>query len=82
MLANVHLYKINLANSILLALEILIQDRFIITCVDRYNRKCYLIIVGFIVDYKEQVLIIGIKKAQYCSICIVLPNKRENLTKK
>ncbi len=33
-------------------------------------------------DYEEQVLITGIKKAQHCSICIVPPNERENLTKR
>jgi hypothetical protein len=33
-------------------------------------------------DYEEQVLITGIKKAQHCSICVVPPNERENLTKK
>jgi hypothetical protein len=33
-------------------------------------------------NYEEQVLIMGIKKAQHCSICIVPPNERENLTKK
>ena len=82
MLANTHLCKINLANSILLALETLARDGFIITCVDRYNRKCYPIIARFIADYKEQVLITSIKKAQHCSICTVPPNEQENLTKK
>src|SRR5277367_6246025 len=33
-------------------------------------------------DYEEQVLITGVKKAQHCSICIVPPHERENLTKK
>ena len=33
-------------------------------------------------DYEEQVLITGIKKAQHCSICIVPPHERENLTKR
>ena len=62
MLANAHLCKINLANSILLALETLARDGFIITCADGYNRKCYPIIAGFMVDYEEQVLITSIKK--------------------
>ena len=33
------------------------------------------------VDYEEQVLITGIKKAQHCSICTVPPHERENLMK-
>ena len=33
------------------------------------------------VDYEEQILITGIKKAQHCSICTVPPHERENFTK-
>ena len=63
------------------ALESLAKDGFLVKCADGYNRQCYPIIAGFMVDYEEQVLITGIKKAQHCSICIVPPHERENLTK-
>jgi hypothetical protein len=64
------------------ALEALAQDGFLVTCADGHTRQCYPIIAGFMADYEEQVLITGIKKAQHCSICIVPPHERENLTKR
>ena len=63
------------------ALESLAKDGFVVKCADGHNRQCYPIIAGFMIDYEEQVLITGIKKAQHCSICTVPPHKRENLTK-
>jgi hypothetical protein len=30
-------------------------------------------------DYEEQVVITGVKSGQHCTICLVLPNERENL---
>ena len=62
------------------ALESLAKDGFLVNCADGHNRQCYPIIAGFMADYEEQVLITGIKKAQYCSICTVPPHERENLT--
>src|SRR5271167_3495017 len=66
----------------MIALESLARDGFLITCADGHVRICHPIIAGIMADYEEQVLITGIKKAQHCSICIVPPNERENLTKK
>ena len=66
----------------MVALESLAQDGFAVTCADGHVRKCYPIIAGIMADYEEQVLITGIKKAQHCSICVVPPNERENLTKR
>jgi hypothetical protein len=64
------------------ALESLAKDGFVVRCADDHQRLYYPIIAGFIADYEEQVLIIGIKKAQHCSICTVPPHERENLMKR
>ena len=48
---------------------------------DGFKRCCYLILVGIMVDYKEQVLIFKIKANVQYSICHVFPQKRENLTR-
>lgn len=48
--------------------------------VDDYKRCCYPILVGFMVDYKKQVLIIGIKANMQYSICLILSKKRELIT--
>ncbi|OCK73281.1 hypothetical protein K432DRAFT_313217, partial [Lepidopterella palustris CBS 459.81] len=52
----------------------------ILRCANSIYRKYYLIITGFIVDYKEQVLIAGVKNNAY-PIYIVPSDsvKRENL---
>ena len=63
------------------ALESLAKDSFLVQCADRHNCQYYPIIAGFMIDYEEQVLITGIKKAQHYSICTVPPYERENLTK-
>ncbi len=51
------------------------------TCADGYIRLCYPIITRMTVNYKEQALITRVKSRQHYSICTVLSNKRENLTK-
>jgi hypothetical protein len=68
-------------NTIHLAIEKLGKKGFNVTCADGYVRLCYPIIAGMTVDYKEQALITRVKSRQHCSICIVLSDKRENLTK-
>lgn len=35
---------------------------------DGYKKHCYLILVGFIVDYEKQIFIIGIQTNMQCSI--------------
>ena len=52
-----------------------------IQCVDSFKQRCYPVFAGLIVDYKEQVLITGIKANMQCSICHVIPKKRECVTK-
>jgi hypothetical protein len=64
------------------ALESLAKDGVVVKCADGHQRLCYLIIIGFIADYEEQVLITGIKKAQHCSIYMVPLYERENLMKR
>ncbi len=51
-------------------------------CTDGNVGQCHPIIAGMSVDYKEQVVITGIKSGMQCSICQVTPNERENLCKK
>ena len=46
-------------------------------CIDYYKRCCYPILVGFIVDYKEQVLIAGIKANMQYLICYILPKEKK-----
>ena len=53
-----------------------------IRCADGFKRRCYLVLAGLMVDYKEQVLITGVKANMQCSICHVLPKERERVTKK
>ena len=50
-------------------------------CIDGFKRRYYPILAGVMVDYKEQVLITGIKRNVQCSVCHVSPQKQENLTK-
>ena len=48
--------------------------------IDNYKRRCYLILANFIVDYKEQIFITGIKANMKYLICHILPKKRELIT--
>ena len=52
-----------------------------IRCADGFKRHCYSILASLMVDYKEQVLITGIKANMQCSICHVPPKERECVTK-
>lgn len=42
-----------------------------------YKKRYYLVLAGLIVDYKEQVLIIDIKRHMQCLICYVSLIERE-----
>ena len=53
-----------------------------IYCVDNYIRRYHSIINEFMMNYKEQILIIDIKIHKHCNICKVSSNKRQNLIKK
>ena len=48
-----------------------------IWCANGFKRRCYPVLTGLMVDYEERVLIIGVKANMQCSICHVLPKKRE-----
>ena len=65
-----------------IVLEKLSQTRFAIFCADGYTRHCHPIIAGLMVDYKEQVLITGVKSNNHCTICQVPPSEREHLCKR
>ena len=44
---------------------------------DGYKHYCYLILTGFMVNYKEQVFIIGIKTNMQYLICYILLKEKE-----
>ncbi len=52
-----------------------------IRCANNFKRYCYLILATLMVDYKEQVLITGIKANMQCPIYHVLPKEWEIVTK-
>jgi hypothetical protein len=54
----------------------------LIRCVDARIRRYVSIIIDFICDYKEQILITDIKNEQQCSIYQMFFDERENLKKK
>ena len=57
------------------------KDGIELVCADSYKRRCYPVLAGFMVDYKKQVLITGIKPNMQCSICHVPPKERELVTR-
>ncbi len=56
-------------------------EGLLMMCADGRVRRCHPIIAGMSVDYKEQVVITGIKSGMQCSMCQVPPEERENLCK-
>ncbi len=48
---------------------------------NNFTRICYSIIKEIIINYKEQILIIDIKKNKYCNICRVSLKKRKDSTR-
>ncbi len=64
---------------IISTIEKVIKDDVDIICVNDLTRKCYSIIVEFMMNYEEQILITSIKKNQQCFIYQILSQKRENL---
>ena len=53
-----------------------------IRCANGFKQRCYSVFAGLMVDYKEQVLITGVKANMQCSLCHVPPKKRDCVTKK
>ena len=49
---------------------------------NRFKQRCYPILAGLMVDYKEQVLITGVKANMQCFICYAPLKERELVTKK
>lgn len=47
------------------------KDGIKLEYIDGYKKRCYRILAGLKVDYKEQVLIAGIKPNMQCSICYI-----------
>lgn len=64
------------------ALEKAAVESLIIMCADENMRQCNPIIEAKSVNYKEQVVITGIKWGMQCSMCQVLLHKRKNSSKK
>jgi len=60
-------------------IEKTIKDDINIVGADDLMRKCYFIIIEFMMNYEEQVLITSIKKNQQCFICQISFQKQENL---
>lgn len=44
--------------------------------IDNYKKHCYLILADFILDYKEQIFVTGIKANIKYLICHILPKKK------
>ncbi len=61
--------------------NLLQTKKMLIRCVDARIRRCVLIIIDFICNYEEQILITNIKNKQQCSICQMSFDERENLRK-
>jgi len=55
-----------------------IKDDVDIVCADDFTRKCHSIIIEFMMNYEEQILIMSIKKNQQCFICQISFQKRKN----
>jgi hypothetical protein len=54
----------------------------VIRCADERSRRCISLIVDFVCDYEEQILIIDVKSEQHCIICRVSSKARENLERR
>lgn len=66
-------------NSVTILLEH--QDGIKLVYADGYKRHCYLVLAGFLLDYKEQVIITGIKSNLQYLICHILLKEREFITR-
>ncbi len=64
---------------IISVIEKAIKDDVDIICIDDFTRKCHSIIIKFMINYEEQILIMNIKKNQQCFIYQISFQKRENL---
>ncbi|CAI6270625.1 unnamed protein product [Periconia digitata] len=43
------------------------------------SRMCYPIVCGIMADYKEQVLLTGVKNNQHCTVCKIAPKMRDTM---
>ena len=74
------LYIYKYANGSSTAFKYAVERGLLVRYVDGRNRRCYLVIAGFIADYKEQVLITRVKSRVYYILYYVPPSKREILS--
>ena len=70
-----HLLSIITVKNILIktALQEYYDEGIEMICTDSLKRYCYLILADIMVDYEEQVLIIGIKTNMQYFICYIPP---------
>ena len=78
------MYSRLIATNVILdkALLEIYKEAIEIRCANGFKRRCYSVFAGLIVDYKEQVLIIGVKANIQYFICHIQPKKRKRVTKK
>lgn len=79
--SNCHIMRIVIWPNIT-ALEKAEIEGLLMMCAHKNVQQCHPIITSISVNYEEQVIITGIKLGMQCSICLVPPNKREDLCKK
>lgn len=53
------------------------KDSIELIFADGYNKCCYPVLTDFMIDYKEQVFITGIKVNMECLTYYILPKERE-----
>ena len=63
----------------IIALLEYLKDDIELVYADSYKRHCYPILASFMVDYKKQVFIIGIKVNMQCLICHISLKEKELL---
>lgn len=72
-------FNINFRNIIL---QRYYSNELNILCANEFIKKCYSIIIDFMTNYEEQVIITRINNEKHCSICQMFLNCRENLKNK
>ena len=55
------------------------KEGIVIPCADGFERRCFPVLAGCLMDYEEQVILTGVKSNRHCTICHVHPKNREIL---
>ena len=63
-----------------IVLEKVSKEGVHLLCVDSQDQHYFLLLAVFMADYKEQVMLIGIKSGYKYLTCYIHTNKRYNLT--